>query len=120
MADIKMVVNGAGASAIACIELIKSMGVQNDQITLCDSKGVIYEGREEGMNQWKSAHAIPTSERSLEDAVKGADVLFGLSVKGAVSGEMIKTMRDRPIIFAMANPDPEITPEEIASSETMR
>ncbi len=115
MADIKMVVNGAGASAIACIELIKSMGVPHDQITLCDSKGVIYRGREEGMNQWKSAHAISTNDRSLKDAVKGADVLFGLSVKGAVSGSMIKSMRANPIIFAMANPDPEITPEEVAA-----
>ena len=115
MADIKMVVNGAGASAIACIELIKSMGVPHDQITLCDSKGVIYRGREEGMNQWKSAHAISTNDRSLEDAVKGADVLFGLSVKGAVSGSMIKSMRANPIVFAMANPDPEITPEEVAA-----
>ena len=115
MTDIKMVVNGAGASAIACIELIKSMGVPHDQITLCDSKGVIYQGREEGMNQWKSAHAIPTNDRSLEDAVKGADVLFGLSVKGAVSGSMVKSMGADPIIFAMANPDPEITPEEVAA-----
>lgn len=115
MNDIKMVVNGAGASAIACIELIKSMGVPHDQVTLCDSKGVIYQGREEGMNQWKSAHAVPTKDRTLEDAVKGADVLFGLSVKGAVSGDMVKSMADNPIIFAMANPDPEITPEEVAA-----
>ncbi|MBO42304.1 MAG: NADP-dependent malic enzyme [Rhodospirillaceae bacterium] len=115
MKDINMVVNGAGASAIACIELIKSMGVPHNNVVLCDSKGVIYLGREDGMNQWKSAHAVPTEARSLADAVKNADVLFGLSVKGAVSAEMVKSMADKPIIFAMANPDPEITPEEVAA-----
>ncbi|MDB3952724.1 NADP-dependent malic enzyme [Alphaproteobacteria bacterium] len=115
MKDIKMVVNGAGASAIACIELIKSMGVPHNNVILCDSKGVIYQGREDGMNQWKSAHAVPTEARSLADAVKGADVLFGLSVKGAVSADMVKSMANKPIIFAMANPDPEITPEEVAA-----
>ena len=99
MKDINMVVNGAGASAIACIELIKSMGVPHNNVVLCDSKGVIYQGREDGMNQWKSAHAVPTEARSLADAVKNADVLFGLSVKGAVSAEMVKSMADKPIIF---------------------
>ena len=115
MKNIKMVVNGAGASAIACIELIKSMGVPHNNVTLCDSKGVIYQGRENGMNQWKSAHAVPTKARSLNEAVRGADVLFGLSVKGAVSADMVKSMANKPIIFAMANPDPEITPEEVAA-----
>ncbi len=79
---------------------------------LCDTKGVIYKGRTEGMNQWKSAHAAFTSARTLEEALKGADVFFGLSVKGAVTPEMVATMAPNPVIFAMANPDPEITPEE--------
>ena len=111
--DIRMVVNGAGAAAIACIELAKSMGVPHGNVTLCDSKGVIYKGRQEGMNQWKSAHAIETNDRTLEDAMTGADVLYGLSVAGAISAEMVDKMAERPIIFAMANPDPEITPEEV-------
>lgn len=112
--DIKIVANGAGAAAIACVELIKAMGIQHENVTLCDTQGVIYEGREYGMNQWKSAHAIKTSARTLADAMKGADVFLGLSVKGAVSKEMVKSMAKKPIIFAMANPDPEITPEEVA------
>ncbi|MEO4044058.1 NADP-dependent malic enzyme [Hoeflea sp. CAU 1731] len=111
----KLVCNGAGAAAIACIELIKSMGFAPENITLCDTKGVIYQGREEGMNQWKSAHAVKTEARSLEDAVSGADVFFGLSVKGALTQDMVRSMADRPVIFAMANPDPEITPEEVAA-----
>ncbi len=111
--DIRMVVNGAGAAAIACIELAKSMGVPHQNVTLCDSKGVIYKGRQEGMNQWKSAHAIETDDRTLEEAMTGADVLYGLSVAGAISAEMVDKMAQRPIIFAMANPDPEITPEEV-------
>ncbi|QPB20001.1 NADP-dependent malic enzyme [Rhizobium sp. 007] len=110
----KLVCNGAGAAAIACVELIKSMGFAPDNITLVDTKGVIYQGRTEGMNQWKSAHAVKTKTRTLADAMKGADVVFGLSQKGAFSEEMIRSMADRPIIFAMANPDPEITPEEVA------
>ncbi|SMD04544.1 NADP-dependent malic enzyme [Rhizobium sp. RU36D] len=109
----KLVCNGAGAAAIACIELIKSMGFTPDNITLCDTKGVIYQGRTEGMNQWKSAHAVKTDARSLTEAMKGADVVFGLSQKGAFSAEMIRDMAPKPIIFAMANPDPEITPEEV-------
>ena len=113
--DVRMVVNGAGAAAIACVELAKSLGVKHENVLLCDSKGVIYQGREAGMNQWKSAHAVPTEARSLEDAMVGADVFFGLSVKGAVTPEMVASMADKPIIFAMANPDPEITPEEVAS-----
>ena len=111
--NIKMVVNGAGASAIACVELIKGFGVPHNNIIMCDSRGVIYQGREAGMNQWKSAHAVPTPMRSLEEAVRGADVLFGLSVRGAFTHDMIRSMASNPIIFAMANPDPEITPEEV-------
>lgn len=111
--DMKVVVNGAGAAAIACVELIKSMGIKKDNVTLCDTKGVIYEGRKEGMNEWKAAHAIKTKLRTLEEALKGADAFLGLSVKGAVTKKMIKSMASKPIIFAMANPDPEITPEEI-------
>jgi malate dehydrogenase (oxaloacetate-decarboxylating)(NADP+) len=110
--DIRMVVNGAGAAAIACVELIKAMGMPQDNCILVDTKGVIYQGRAEGMNQWKSAHAARTRARSLADAVKDADVLFGLSAKGAVTPEMVGSMAAKPIIFAMANPDPEITPEE--------
>lgn len=109
----RLVCNGAGAAAIACIELIKSMGFTPDNITLCDTKGVIYQGRTEGMNQWKSAHAVKTDARTLTEAMKGADVVFGLSQKGAFSAEMIRDMAPNPIIFAMANPDPEITPEEV-------
>jgi len=110
--DAKMVVNGAGAAAIACTELIKAYGVKN--VLMCDTSGVIYQGREKGMNQWKSAHAALTEDRTLEDAMKGADIFLGLSQKGAVSPEMIASMSANPIIFAMANPDPEITPEEVA------
>jgi malate dehydrogenase (oxaloacetate-decarboxylating)(NADP+) len=113
--DIKMVVNGAGAASIACIELVKAMGLPHENAILCDTKGVIWQGRTEGMNQWKSAHAVRTKARSLEDAMKGADVFFGLSVKGAVTKAMVKSMADKPIIFAMANPDPEITPEDVRS-----
>ena len=109
----KIVCNGAGAAAIACVELIKTMGVPHHNVILCDSKGVVYQGRTEGMNQWKSAHAIKTDARSLADAMTQADVFFGLSVKGAVTVDMVKSMAAKPIIFAMANPDPEITPEEV-------
>jgi len=112
IADIKLVVNGAGAAGIACLELLKSMGLPSVNATLCDSKGVIYRGRTSGMNQWKSAHAVETKARSLADAIAGCDVFLGLSVKGALTQEMVKTMAKAPIIFAMANPDPEITPEE--------
>src|SRR5690606_39119570 len=109
----RVVVNGAGAAAIACTELIKAMGLPHQNCILCDSKGVVYKGRTEGMNQWKSAHAIETELRSLEDAMKGADVFIGLSIKDAVTPEMIESMADKPIVFAMANPDPEITPEAV-------
>jgi malate dehydrogenase (oxaloacetate-decarboxylating)(NADP+) len=110
----KLVVNGAGASGIASVELLKSLGLHPNNVILCDTKGVIYKGRTEGMNQWKSAHAVETKARTLADAFKGADVVFGLSQKGAFTAEMIKSMAPNPIIFAMANPDPEITVEEVA------
>jgi malate dehydrogenase (oxaloacetate-decarboxylating)(NADP+) len=113
--DTTMVVNGAGAASIACVELIKSMGAPHNNIVLCDSKGAIYQGRKEGMNQWKSAHAVETDARTLEDALKGADIFIGLSVEGAVTKKMVKSMAKNPIIFAMANPDPEIRPEDIES-----
>jgi malate dehydrogenase (oxaloacetate-decarboxylating)(NADP+) len=113
--DIKICVNGAGSAGIACLELIKAMGLPHENAVLCDTKGVIYQGRKEGMNQWKSAHAVNTKSRSLEDAMAGADVFLGLSVKGAVTKEMVAAMAPNPIIFAMANPDPEITPEEISA-----
>ncbi|WP_422009389.1 NADP-dependent malic enzyme [Reyranella sp.] len=111
--DIKMVVNGAGAASIACIELVKAMGMPHENAILCDTKGVIYQGRTEGMNQWKSAHAVRTKARTLAEAMEGADVFFGLSVKGAVTKDMVKSMAAKPIIFAMANPDPEITPQDV-------
>ncbi|WP_448581300.1 phosphate acyltransferase, partial [Thermaurantiacus sp.] len=111
--DIRLVVNGAGAASIACTELVKALGIPADQVILCDSKGVIYQGRTEGMNQWKAAHAVATKSRTLAEALEGADVFFGLSVKGAVTKEMVRAMAAKPIIFAMANPDPEILPEEV-------
>jgi malate dehydrogenase (oxaloacetate-decarboxylating)(NADP+) len=114
--DMNVVVNGAGAAAIACTELIKAVGVSPDKVLLCDSKGVVYQGRTEGMNQWKSAHAVRTKARTLEEAMKGADVFFGLSVKGAVTKEMVQSMAAKPIIFAMANPDPEITPQDVRAA----
>ena len=110
--DTKLVVNGAGAAGIACVELLKAMGMRPEHVVLCDTKGVVYQGRTDGMNQWKSAHAAATRARTLTDALDGADVFFGLSVKGAVTKDMVGRMADKPIIFAMANPDPEITPEE--------
>jgi malate dehydrogenase (oxaloacetate-decarboxylating)(NADP+) len=110
----KLVCNGAGAAAIACVELIKSMGVPHQNVILADSKGVVYQGRTAGMNQWKSAHAVKTTARSLAEAIEGADVFLGLSIAGALTPEMVKSMAKQPIIFAMANPDPEITPEEVA------
>jgi malate dehydrogenase (oxaloacetate-decarboxylating)(NADP+) len=111
--DTKMVVNGAGAASIACVELLKAMGMPHGNVVICDTKGVLYKGRTEGMNQWKSAHAIETRLRTLDQAIKGADVFFGLSVKGAVTQDMVRNMAAKPIIFAMANPDPEITPEDV-------
>ena len=110
--DCKIVLNGAGAAGIACIELVKSLGAKPENCIACDTRGVIYQGREAGMNQWKSAHAVKTEARSLEDAMKGADVFLGVSAKGALTADMLASMNDAPIIFAMANPDPEITPED--------
>ncbi len=111
-ADVKVVVNGAGASALACTSLIESMGVRRENVTMCDSRGVIYIGRE-GIDQFKSAHAVMTDKRTLTEALVGADVLLGLSVAGAVTPAMVQAMAPNPIIFAMANPDPEITPPEV-------
>ncbi|MEM7446493.1 MAG: NADP-dependent malic enzyme, partial [Pseudomonadota bacterium] len=113
--DIRMVINGAGAAAIASVELFKSMGLPADQVILCDSKGVIYQGREHGMNQWKAAHAVDTKARTLEEAVEGSDVFVGVSVKDALSQDMVRSMADRPIIFALANPDPEILPDDVTA-----
>lgn len=110
--DVKMVVNGAGASALACTALIKSMGVRPENVLVCDTKGVIYQGRE-NVDQFKSAHATVTDKRTLQEALVGADIFLGLSAKGAVTQDMVKAMAPQPIIFAMANPDPEITPPEV-------
>ncbi len=114
IADIKLVCNGAGSAGIACLELVKAVGVRHENVTLCDTSGVIYRGREKGMNQWKSAHAVDTKARTLAEAIEDADVFFGLSAAGALTKEMVASMAGKPIIFAMANPDPEITPEEVA------
>ena len=113
MAEVKVVLNGPGAAGIATLELIKAMGVRPANVIAVDSKGVLWRGRPNDMNQWKSAHAIDTDKRTLAEALVGADVFIGTSVKGALTGELVKTMAERPIIFAMANPDPEITPEEV-------
>jgi malate dehydrogenase (oxaloacetate-decarboxylating)(NADP+) len=115
IATTKLVCNGAGAAGIACIELVKTLGMKAENIFLCDTKGIVYQGRKEGMNQWKAAHATATDKRTLAEAMEGADVVFGLSAKGALSDDMIRSMAEKPIIFAMANPDPEITPEEVAA-----
>src|SRR5471032_3289268 len=112
--DTKLVCNGAGAAGIACLELLEAIGFKHENLILCDTKGVIYQGRIEGMNQWKSAHAAKTDARTLAQALKGADAFFGLSAKGAVTKDMVASMAKNPIIFAMANPDPEITAEEVA------
>ncbi len=112
LSECRIVLNGAGAAGIACLELLKSMGVPHDNCIMCDTKGVIWQGRTEGMNQWKSAHAARTDLRTLEEAMKGADIFLGVSAKGAVTPEMVAGMAENPVIFAMANPDPEITPEE--------
>nr|MBP6030714.1 NADP-dependent malic enzyme [Sphingobium sp.] len=110
--DVSIVVNGAGAAAIACTELIKAMGADATRVIMCDRSGVIYQGRTEGMDQWKSAHAAKTEARTLEEALKGADVFIGLSAAGALAPHMVIEMAPKPIIFAMANPDPEITPPD--------
>ncbi|MGB3845505.1 NADP-dependent malic enzyme [Sphingopyxis sp. YF1] len=112
LATVKVVVNGAGAAAIACTALIKAMGVKHENVIMCDRKGTIYQGRTEGMDQWKSAHAVPTEARNLTEALVGADVFLGLSAAGALKPEMVKDMAAAPIIFAMANPDPEISPPD--------
>jgi malate dehydrogenase (oxaloacetate-decarboxylating)(NADP+) len=112
LADCRIVLNGAGAAGIACLELLKAMGAKPDNCIMCDTKGVVYQGRTDGMNQWKSAHAARTDLRTLEEAMKGADVFLGVSAKGAVTPAMVESMAENPVIFAMANPDPEITPEE--------
>jgi malate dehydrogenase (oxaloacetate-decarboxylating)(NADP+) len=110
---IRIVVNGAGASAIACANLAISLGVQQKNLIMCDTKGVIYKGRAEGMNKYKERFAVDTKFRTLEEAAAGADVLYGLSSKGAFTKEMVRSLAKDPVIFAMANPDPEITPEEV-------
>src|SRR5215218_3071967 len=115
IATTKLVCNGAGAAGIACLELLRAIGFKPENLILCDTKGVIYEGRKEGMNQWKSTYAIKTEARTLSEALEGADVFFGLSVKGAMTQDMVRAMAAKPIIFAMANPDPEITVEEVAA-----
>jgi malate dehydrogenase (oxaloacetate-decarboxylating)(NADP+) len=112
---LKIVVNGAGAAAIACLDLLSSFGIEKNNIILCDTKGVVYKGRSVGMNEWKEAYAVDTNIRTLTEAMNGADVFIGLSAKGAVSKDMVKLMAEKPIIFALANPDPEITPEEVKS-----
>ena len=113
MEDVKVAISGAGAAGLSCAGLINHLGVRKENILMCDRQGVIYEGREDGMDQFKSAFAVPTDKRTLADAIEGTDCLLGLSVKGAVSKEMIKSMNANPIVFVMANPDPEIRPEEI-------
>ncbi|GGZ00537.1 malic enzyme [Novosphingobium colocasiae] len=112
LSEIKLVVNGAGASALACTSLIKAIGVRHENVLVCDTRGVIYPGRE-NVDQFKSAHAVMTDRRTLAEALVGADVFLGLSAKGAVTPEMVMGMAPQPIIFAMANPDPEITPPEV-------
>src|SRR5690606_7901585 len=102
----RLVCNGAGAAAIACVELVKAIGFRPENVIVCDTKGVIHRDREDGMNQWKSAHAVDTELRTLGEAMEGADIFFGLSAKGALTAEMVRSMAPNPIIFAMANPDP--------------
>ncbi len=113
--DIRIVVNGAGAAANSCAKLAIALGVKPNNMIMCDTKGVIYKGRIEGMNPYKELFAADTHFRTLEEAAAGADVLFGLSVKGAFTKEMVASMAPNPVIFAMANPDPEITPEDARS-----
>src|SRR6266566_1612597 len=115
IATTRLVCNGAGAAGIACLELLRAIGFAPENLVLCDTKGVIYQGRTDGMNQWKSAYAVKTPARTLEQALIDSDVFFGLSAKGAVTQNMVKMMAPNPIIFAMANPDPEITVEEVAA-----
>ena len=114
LADVKVVLNGPGAAGIATLELMKAMGVTASNVIAVDRKGVLWRGRTQDMNQWKSAHATDTPHRTLEEAIVGADVFIGLSAKGTLTKEMVASMGPSPLIFAMANPDPEITPEEVA------
>ena len=111
--ELKVAVSGAGSSALSVVGLIKSLGVPHDNVLVCDSKGVLFQGRTERVNQWQSAHAVATDKRSLAEAMDGADVAIGLSVAGAITAPMVRSMAANPIIFAMANPTPEITPEEV-------
>lgn len=111
LAKVKVVFNGAGAASISCAKIYKSLGVKPENILMCDSSGVIYKGRTKGMNQWKEEFAAETERRTLPDALKGADIFVGLSVANVITAEMLMTMADKPIIFAMANPDPEILPD---------
>ena len=113
LAECKVVVNGAGAAGIACLELIKAYGLPHERAVLCDTRGVVWRGRPEGMNQWKSAHAVDTEARTLAEAMAGADIFLGLSAKDAVNPAMVLAMAERAIVFAMANPDPEIAPEDV-------
>src|SRR5258708_39750257 len=112
----KVVVYRAGAAGLAGLHLLMAMGLARSNIILCDAKGVFYQGRTENMSQWESPYAAETSARTLAEALKGADVFIGRSVKGAVTQAMVKTMAKKPIIFAMANPEPEITPEELRAA----
>lgn len=116
LTDIKLVINGAGAAAISCGKIFINLGVKKENLLMCDSSGVIYKGRSTGMNKYKEEFANTTEKRTLTDAFNGADVFIGLSVAGAVTGEMLKLMNKDPIIFAMANPDPEITPAQARAS----
>jgi len=111
-AEVRVVINGAGAAGIACAELAERLGVRHENVVMCDSRGVIFAGREAGMNEFKQRYALDTPMRTLDDAMRGADVFMGLSVKGAVSKDMVASMGDRPLVMAMANPDPEITWED--------
>ncbi|MDE2018549.1 MAG: NADP-dependent malic enzyme, partial [Hyphomicrobiales bacterium] len=111
IATTRLVCNGAGAAGIACLDLVKAIGFAPENVMLCDTKGVVFRGRTQGMNQWKSAHAVDTPLRTLAEAMQGADIFFGLSAKGALTVDMLKSMAPDPIVFAMANPDPEIDPE---------
>ena len=108
----RLVINGAGAAGIACAELVESLGLRREHIVMCDSRGVIHAGREAGMNEFKARYALDTPMRTLADAMRGADIFMGLSVKGAVSPDMVRAMNDRPLVLAMANPDPEISWED--------
>jgi malate dehydrogenase (oxaloacetate-decarboxylating)(NADP+) len=114
LSDVRVVFSGAGASGIACAKLYKDLGVPAENILLCDTKGVIYAGRKDGMNVYKQEFAVQTKARTLEDALRGADVFVGLSQAGAMTQDMVRSMAPKPVIFAMANPDPEITPDEVA------